>query len=166
MSCSLVQSYSVSIENRVITFTGVQFDFISSARNTLCIGRYSFFVGSRARLFLSPTLPRRPASESLSNVLHQWANRFKTIIPRNRKLKMTVADTRGALFPLMTSPLSHSLITTVLWAPDYATVFRYKRLNVWETLPGMTTLLPECRMLNVLMTVVEFYVRAHNRLWH
>lgn len=49
-------------------------------------------------LSLSRTLPTGE-SESLSNVLHQWANRFKTIMPRNRKLKMTVADIKALRSP-------------------------------------------------------------------
>lgn len=115
----------------------------------------SYIISFRVAIFSSQhftrTLESGVAGEGggvslLSNVLHRWANRFKTIMPRNRKLKMTVADTEQRYAPLMmpsypppTQSLSHSLITTVLWAPDYATVFRYKRLNVLRNVSTHST---------------------------
>lgn len=83
---------------------------------------FSFFIISLklSAIFLPRTLHRGDTrslggwgwgGESLSNVLHQWANRFKTIMPRNRKLKMTVADTEQRLFPLNDAPYPYHFHT-------------------------------------------------------
>lgn len=84
-----------------VTFCWAQFDFISSEKTKVYIG-HGVLKGTAFDRFFEANV-----FESLSSVLHQWVNRFKTIIPRNRKLKMTVADTE-ALFPLMTPPFALS----------------------------------------------------------